>query len=160
MSRLLWIAALMLSLLATLALGACGGGGESSDVEEKNAYVRELNAAQSDFRSSAEEMSEQRIPAANSAKIRLVQRLEGAVDEVVKAMRGIDVPGDVRAEHQQLIDTMTGFRTAVQQLTQTYRGGDARKLRAAIATFKAAQVKTDTRVNATIAAINSKLTAS
>jgi hypothetical protein len=159
MSRALWISSLLLLLLATLALGACGGGG-SDDVDKKNAYVRELNAAQSDFRSSANEMSKQRIPAANSAKVRLVQRLEGAVDAVVKAMQAIDVPGDVRAEHRQLIDAMTGFRTDVQKLTQTYRGGDARKLPAALAAFKAAQVRVDTRVNATIAAINSKLTAS
>jgi hypothetical protein len=159
MSRALWISSLLLFLLATLALGACGGSG-SDDVDKKNAYVRELNAAQSDFRLSADNMSKQRIPAEDSGKIRLVQRLEGAVDEVVKAMQAIEVPGAVRAEHRQLIDTMTGFRTDVQKLTQTYRGGDARKLPAALARFKAAQVKADTRVNATIAAINSKLTAS
>jgi hypothetical protein len=158
MSRLLWIAALMLLLLAALVLGACGGG--SNDVDEKNAYVRELNAAQSDFATSADEVSKQRIPADTSAKLRLVQRLTGAIDEVVQTMRGIEVPGDVRAEHQQLIDAMTGFRTDVQKLTQTYRGGDARKVSAAIVAFQAAQAQADTRVNATIAAINSKLTAS
>jgi hypothetical protein len=159
MSRSLWIAALMVPLLAALALGACGGSG-SDDVDKKNAYVRELNAAQSEFRSSAEEMSKQRIPVEDSGKIRLVQRLEGVVDEVVKAMQGIEVPGDVRAEHRQLIDAMTGFRTDVQKLTQTYRGGDSRKVPAALAAFRAAQAQVDTRVNATIAAINSKLAAS
>jgi hypothetical protein len=159
MSRSLRISSLVLLLFAALALGACGGSG-SDAVDEKNAYVRELNAAQSEFRTSAEEMSKQRIPVEDSGKIRLVQRLEGVVDDVVKAMQGIDVPGDVRAEHQQLIDTMAGFRTDVQKLTRTYRGGDSRKVPAALAAFKAAQVQVDTRVNATIAAINSKLAAS
>jgi len=158
MSRLLSIAALMVLLLAALVLGACGGG--SSDVDEKNAYVRELNAAQSDFATSADEVSKQRIPAEISAKLRLVQRLTGAIDEVVQTMRGIEVPGDVQAEHQHLIDAMAGFRTDVQKLTQTYRGGDTREVSAAIIAFQTAQAQVDTRVNATIAAINSKLAAS
>jgi hypothetical protein len=158
MSRSLWTAALMLLLLATLALGACGGG--SSEVDKKNTYVRELNAAQSDFRSSATNISKQPIPGEKPDKVRFVQRLAAAIDKLVATMRGITVPGDVRAEHQQLIHTMTGFRADVQKLTQTFRAGDTRKLRAAIAAFKAAELQADTRVDATIAAINSKLTAS
>jgi hypothetical protein len=158
MSRLLLISSLLLLLLATLALGACGGG--SNDVDNKNAYVRELNAAQSDFRSSAEEVSKQRVPGENAGKVRVVQQLAAAIDKLVATMRGIAVPGAVRAEHQQLIHTMTGFRADVQTLTQTFRAGDARKLRAGLAAFKAAQLQADTRVDATIAAINSKLTAS
>jgi hypothetical protein len=159
MSRLLWIAALMVPLLAALALGACGGG--SSDVDRKNTYVRELNAAQSDFRSRAEEVSKQPIPTDGSDKVRLVQRLGGAVDEVVKTMRGIEVPRGVRAEHRQLIDTMTGYRADLQKLMQTLRGGDTRtKRRAALAAFKAAELQAGSRVDATIAAINSKLAAS
>jgi hypothetical protein len=159
MSRSLRISSLLLLLLATLALGACGGSG-SDDVDKKNTYVRELNAAQSEFRTSADNMSKQPIPEEDAGKVRFVQRLAGAIDQVVATMRGITVPGDVRAEHRQLIDAMTGFRADVQKLTQTFRGGDTRKLPAALAAFKAAQVRVDTRVNATIAAINSKLTAS
>jgi hypothetical protein len=158
MSRALWISSLLLLLLATLALGACGGG--SNDVDNKNAYVRELNAAQSDFRSSAEEVSKQRVPGEDAGKVRVVQQLAAAIDKLVATMRGIAVPGAVRAEHQQLIHTMTGFRADVQTLTQTFRAGDARKLRTGLAAFKAAQLQADTRVDATIAAINSKLTAS
>ncbi len=158
MSRLLWISALLLLLLTTLALGACGGG--SSDVDQKNAYVQQLNAAQSDFQVSASRISNQRIPTKTSGKIKLVQRLEGAVDQVVGTLQDIDVPDDVRAEHQQLINAMTGFRGDVQKLTQTYRRGDARKLPAAIDAFKAAQAQANTRIDATIAAINSKLAAS
>jgi hypothetical protein len=160
MSRALWISSLLLLLLATLALGACGGGSGSGDVDKKNAYVRELNAAQSDFRSSAEEVSKQRVPGENAGKVRVVQQLAAAIDKLVATMRGIAVPGAVRAEHQQLIHTMTGFRADVQTLTQTFRAGDARKLRAGLAAFKAAQLQADTRVDATIAAINSKLAAS
>jgi hypothetical protein len=158
MSRSLWISSLLVLLLATLALGACGGG--SNDIEKKNTYVRELNAAQSDFRSSANEISKQPIPVEDAGKARFVQRLAGAVDQVVATMRGITVPGVVRAEHQQLIDTMIGFRADIQKLTQIFREGDARTRPAALATFKAAQLKADSRVDATIAAINSKLTAS
>jgi hypothetical protein len=157
MSRLPPVAALLL-LLATLVLGACGGG--SSDIDEKNAYVRELNAAQADFQVSASRISNQRIPTETSGKIKLVQRLEGAVDEVVGTLKDIDVPGDVRVEHQQLIDAMTGFRGDVRKLTQTYRGGNTHKLPAAIDAFKTAQTRVNTRIDATIAAINSKLAAS
>jgi len=157
MSRSLWISSL---LLLTLALGACGGSG-SDDIDKKNAYVRELNAAQLDFRSSAEEVSKQPIPADGSGKVRLVQRLGGAVDEVVKTMRGIEVPRGVRAQHRQLIDTMTGYRADIQKLMQTLRGSDTRtKRRAALAAFKAAELQVGSRVDATIAAINSKLAAS
>jgi hypothetical protein len=76
-------------------------------------------------------------------------------------MRGIEVPRGVRAEHRQLIDTMTGYRADIQKLMQTLRGGDTRtKRRAALAAFKAAELQVGSRVDATIAAINSKLAAS
>lgn len=157
MSRLPWISALLLLLLTTLALGACGGG--SGDVDEKNTYVRELNAAQSDFALSAEDISKRRVPDETSAKIRLVQRFEGAIDEVVGKLRDIEVPRAVRPEHQQLIDVMTGFRADVRKLTQTYRGGDRDKVEAAVSAFSAARAQVGARVNAAIGAINSKLAA-
>jgi hypothetical protein len=158
MSRLLSVAALMLLLLATLALGACGGGG-SNDIDHKNAYVRELNTAQAEFARSADDISKRRVPDDASAKIRLVQRLEGAIDEVVGKLRDIEVPSAVRPEHQQLIDVMTGFRADVRKLTQTYRRGDRDKVEAAVSAFSAARAQVGARVNAAIGAINSKLAA-
>jgi hypothetical protein len=157
MSRSLWISALLLLVLATFALGACGGG--SSDVDEKNTYVRELNAAQSDFARNADEISKRRVPDEASAKIRLVQRLEGAIDEVVGKLRDIEVPSAVRTEHQQLIDVMTSFRADVRKLTQTYRRGDRDKVQAAVSAFSAARAQVGARVNAAIGAINTKLAA-
>jgi hypothetical protein len=140
-------------LLAALALGACGG----DEREEKNAYVRELNAAQAEFATDADNVSKQRIPEGTDGKIRLVQRLAGAIDEVVAKLRGIEVPGDVRAEHQRLIDVMTGFRADVRKLTRTYRGGNQREVSAAVDAFEEARVQVGTRINATIDAINSRL---
>ncbi|MGH2942285.1 MAG: hypothetical protein ACRDLN_05885 [Solirubrobacteraceae bacterium] len=145
---------LLALLVAAVALGACGGG---DDRERKNTYVRELNAAQAEFATDADAVSKERIPEGTSGRIRLVQRLQGAIDEVVVKLRAIDVPGDVRAEHQRLIDVMTGFRAAVQKLTQTYRGGDKRKVSAAVDAFEQSRVHVGTRINATIDAINSKL---
>jgi hypothetical protein len=150
--------ALLLLLLATLALGACGGN--SNDVDEKNAYVRELNAAQSEFARSADDISKQRVPDEVPAKIRLVHRFAGAIDEVVRKLRDIKVPRAVRPEHQQLIDVMSGFRADVGKLTQTYRSGDRDKVDAAVSAFNAARGQVGARVDAAIAAINSKLAAS
>jgi ABC-type uncharacterized transport system auxiliary subunit len=158
MSRPLRIASLTLLLLAALVLGACGGG--SNDIEAKNTYVRELNAAQTEFARSADDISKQRVPDRASAKIRLVQRFTGAIDEIVGKLQDIEVPGAVRIEHQQLIDVMTGFRADVRKLTQTYRRGDRDKVEAAVSAFSAARAQVGARINAALEAINSKLAAS
>jgi hypothetical protein len=153
MSRPLRIASLVLPLVAVLSLTACGGS------EQKNDYVRKLNDTQVDFKRSTESVAQQKVPDGAAAKIRMVQRFERALDQVVSALRGIEVPSYVRAEHQQLIDVMTGFRADVRKLTETYRGGDARKVSAELVVFKSAEAEANARITATIDAINSKLAA-
>jgi len=154
MSRSLRIASLTLLLLATFALGACGG---SNDVDKKNAYVRELNTAQSNFKADADELTRRAVPRAPAGKVRFVERFGTAIDQVVAKLRGIKVPGEVRAEHQQLINVMTGFGGDIRQTALAMGAGDARRIGAAQRTFKTAQDAAGVRINAAIAAINSKL---
>lgn len=153
---------LLASLLAALALalGACGGGGGSGEIDEKNAYVREINAAQTEFKQRTDSVASRGVPQTSfDAQARFVQRFGAAIDHVVAKLRSIAAPSDVRTEHHRLVDVMSGFGTDVHQVTQTLRGGNSRQRAAAYVTFKKAQQTVTLRVDAAIDAINSKLAA-
>lgn len=143
-------------ILAAVALGACGDG---TSTKEKNAYAQEVNAAQTDFQRRTASVAQQKVPEETAAKIRLVQRFEETIDRVVLRLRSIDVPSEVRAEHQQLIDAMTSFRADVRKLTETYRRGDPREVSEELLALKSAEAEATARATAAIEAINAKLAA-
>ena len=148
------IAALAAALLAATLLVACGG----SSTNDKNAYARKVNAAQTKFADTVATVDDQSRSAQSIAlQRRTLRRFKGAIDRVVADLRAIDPPSDVTTQHGRLVAVMAGFDRSVGQAVAalgdpTPEGIDLakRRLQAVIQTVNA-------RVAAALAAINVKL---
>jgi hypothetical protein len=149
------ILAPLLLAVAVLALGACGG---EDDQKAKNAYVGEVNAAQSEFANTVQTVSERITPKSSSRQDRkTLEEFQDAIADVVKNLRGIDVPDGVDSEHDQLVEAMSGFGDQIEQATVALRNPDSTKIAAAQRTIQTATQTVNLRIDAAIAAINSKL---
>lgn len=147
---------LLLIALAALALGACGGGDER---EAQNDYVRQVNNAQSEFAQTVTTVSEQITEKSSASDDRkTLQQFQTAISDVVTDLRDIDVPAAVKSEHEQLIQAMTTFGEEIEKSTTVLRNPDSRKIAEAQRTIQTATQTVNLRVEAAIAAINSKLT--
>ncbi|MBA3327254.1 MAG: hypothetical protein H0T43_03015 [Solirubrobacterales bacterium] len=140
-------------LLVLAALAGCGG-----DSSENTAYVDQVNAAQAEFAATVSQVSRE-ITSTSSAREdqRTLARFEGAIDGVVGDLRRIDVPTDVRPEHDRLVSAMTGFGDDIEVANAALRRPSRRTLADAQRTISRATMTVNSRINAAIGAINDKL---
>jgi len=145
-------------VLASVAIGACGG---AEEVEQKNAYVRSVNAAQSEFASNVTTVSSA-ITAKSSAKQdrATLRRFEAAIKNVVGDLEKIEVPKAVTAEHRQLVAAMNAFGTDIASANAALRNPTTRTLDLAQQRISSATQTVNMKIDAAIAAINTKLGAS
>ena len=156
MSGLLRGTALLLVAFAALALSACGGDDER---DARNDYVRQVNNAQNEFAQTVTTVSEQITEKSSSSQDRkTLQQFQTAINDVVTDLREIEVPAAVESEHAQLVEAMTTFGADIRKATTVLRNPDSRKIAEAQKTIQAATQTVNLRVEAAIAAINSKLT--
>jgi hypothetical protein len=135
-------------------LGACGG----DDREEKNAYVEKVNDAQNSFAADVLTVSQRITKKSSSSQDRkTLEQFQAAIDGVVKDLRAIKVPGGVQSEHDQLVGVMSGFGAEIKKATVALRNPDSRTIAEAQRTIQAATQTVNVRIEAAIAAINSKL---
>ena len=155
MPGLLKPAALVLLAFAALALVACGG---SEEREEKNAYVRQVNAAQAEFAQTVTTVSERITDKSSSSQDRkTLEQFQTAIDDVVTDLRDIDVPGAVDAEHAQLVKAMSGFGSDIRRRSARCATRPGPMIEEARKTIATATQTVNVRIDAAIAAINSKL---
>jgi hypothetical protein len=144
-------------LLAAVALGACGGADER---KEKNAYVQQVNSAQTEFASTVTTVSQRITSKSSSSEDRkTLQQFETAIEDVVAKLRNIKVPADVMSEHKQLVGAMTGFGADIKKATDALKNPNTRTIAEAQRAITTATQTVNTRIDAAIAAINSKLDA-
>ncbi len=107
-------------ILATTALGACGG-------VDKTAYVDSVTDVQqktsSDASSLSEDMAKATTPAAISSKL---EELGKAVAKNSVALDKIEAPSEVEALHQQYVDLMAKFGTDLEGLAADLKKADAK----------------------------------
>ncbi len=156
MSRVLRVAALVALAFAALAWGACGGGDD--DRKAKNEYVREVNAAQSAFALTVDTVA-QRITRKSSSRQdrKTLEQFQSAIEDVVKDLRAIEVPGSVQSEHDQLVTAMSGFGNQIKKANAALRNPTSRNIGDARNTIATATQTVNVRIDAAIAAINSEL---
>jgi predicted small secreted protein len=145
--------------LSALALSACGGGGgEGTGTQDKNAYARAVNDAQTEFASTVTTVSQEVGPSSSIRRQqRTLRRFEAAIEGVVEDLRGIDPPSEVEREHDDLVDVMSGFGDDIEQANAAMRDPTPRSLDFAKRRITSATQTVNARVNAAIAAINVKL---
>ena len=145
-------AALALLLLTSLLAG-CGG----DDVQESNAYVDNVNLAQSRFASSFERLARDITSSSTPAEDRKTLRsINATLATTVADLRKIKAPEKVRAQHDQLVEALAEYEEA-GSAAQGKLGGSAEQATAAEARLAADTARTSTRVTAAITAINQKL---
>ena len=154
MAGALKILSLVALLVGALALGACGGGDER---EERNAYVRELNAAQQEFADSASLVSAQRSPASIAQYRRTLERFQATIARFTGKLQEIEVPDEVQDEHAQLIDALKSFALDFKRVTAALKNPNPRKLSEAKRAIGIATERANLRIEAAAAAIDSKL---
>jgi hypothetical protein len=88
------------AVLGALALASAGCGG----TEERNAYVDEVNRAQTAFARDFERVTrETRATATPEESQRLLRDYRAVVTGVVRRLRAADPPGEVRGLHDELV---------------------------------------------------------
>ena len=149
------VAATVTALVAVVALAGCGGG---TSTKEKNAYAREVNAAQQRFATTVSTVAQQ-TGKANSIRQqqRTLQRFDTAIQGVVKELNAIDPPSEVTKEHAKLTSVMTGFGKAIGQANDAMRNPTPTRIETAQRDVATATQSVNARVSAAIAAINAKL---
>jgi gas vesicle protein len=154
-SRVLSVLALLALAVAAVALGACGGGDER---EAKNDYVKQVNTAQNEFAANVSTVS-QRITKTSSSKEdrKTLAQFQAAIDDVVTELKAIKVPGDVKSEHAQLVGAMSGFGAQIKSAVSALRNPTQQNIDDARREISTATQTVNVRIDAAIAAINSKL---
>ena len=150
------VASTVTLILAVVALGACGGGTSTND---KNAYARKVNAAQTKFASTVSTAAAEEAKGEQGlTRLQLtLRRFHTAVDGVVRDLRNIDAPSEVSTEHGQLVSVMSGYGDEIGRTIEEMRNPTPRVAERARQRLDVAQRSVTARVNAAIAAINVKL---
>jgi hypothetical protein len=150
------VASTVTLILAVVALGACGGG---TSTNEKNAYAREVNAAQTKFATTVSTAASEESKGERSlSRLQVtLRRFHTAVDGVVRDLRHIDAPSEVSTEHEQLVSVMSGYGDQIGQTIEEMRNPTPRVAERAKQRLDSAQRSVTAQVNAAIAAINAKL---
>jgi predicted small secreted protein len=154
MARVGGVVAVLVTL--TMALAACG-----DDKEQKNAYVRQVNAAQTEFASTITKVSQSITQKSSAAEDqRTLRRFEAAIDNVVGDLRGIEVPEDVESEHGRLVAAISGFGDDISKANEALRDPTTRTLELAQQRIAKATRTVNARIDSAIASINVKLESS
>jgi hypothetical protein len=114
MARLARIAFLATLLIAATALAGCGG-----DNTEKNAYIRELTAAQTQYQRKAKRIEADATPTSSPGQDRrTLGRFSAAIAETIAALRAIEPPSEVTAEHKAFVDVFVNWHDDVERFTK------------------------------------------
>jgi len=148
-----------IALLATLLVAATAQAGCGSDNAEKNAYIRELTAAQMRYQASAQRIeADATATSTPSQDRRTLDRFSAAITDTIAALRAIDPPPEVAAEHKAFVDVFVTWHDDVQRFTEAIkhptRRGVARAQRqiaAANATFNTSLREAGTDIDAKLA---------
>lgn len=159
-----------IAILAALAISAggvaCGSsdddnGSNGSDTSaqeplSKDAYLKQVNAAQTQFANDAAKLN---LANPSSAKDfgNSLGELNGLIDTLRKRLDDIVPPEDVTAEQDELVKQLTTYGTVIKQQKGALTSGDAQKAAAAAQKVGKASTTFSQEFDATIQQINDNL---
>lgn len=159
--------AILAALAISAGVAACGssddnnGGSNGSDTSaqeplSKDAYLKQVNAAQTEFASDAAKLN---LANPSSAKDfgNSLGNLNGLIDTLRKRLDAIVPPEAVTAEQDALVQQLRDYGEAIEQQKGALTSGNAQK--AAVAAQKVGKASTDfsQEFDATINKINDNL---
>lgn len=134
MARLARTAFLATLLIAAVAPAACG-----DDTEEKNRYVRDLTSAQTTYKRTAERIEAAATETSTPREDRrTLDRFAAAIGETIAALRRIDVPPELAAEHRRFVAVFVTWHEHIARFVAaisnpTRRGVERARRRIAVA---------------------------
>jgi hypothetical protein len=148
---------LVVAGMLALSFGACA---ETDAAAMRNAYVRQINAAQARFGRTDAEVA---AAIAKTSSVRQDRRslvhYGAVVGGIVRMLRGVAVPAGVRAEHAGLVAALAGFREELSEIVIVLRSDTTHAIDEADRRLKVATTSLDAKLRASISAINAKLKA-
>jgi hypothetical protein len=151
------IASFVTVLVLALGVGACA---ETDAAATRNAYVRQLNAAQERLARAATEVKAS-ITDASSVRQdrRTLVRYGTTMGGIVKTLRTVAVPANTRPEHAALVAALAEFRTEITAIVIELRSPTTRAIDDADHRLRDATKTFDAKLGAAVSAINRKLRA-
>jgi hypothetical protein len=159
--------AILAALAISASFGACGssdddnGGSNGSDTSaqqplSKDAYLKQVNAAQTEFANDAAKLDLANPSSANDFGNSLGE-LNGLIDTLRKRLDDIVPPDAVMSEQDALVQQLTDYGAVIEQQKGALTSGNAQK--AAAAAQKVGKASTDfsQEFDATINEINDNL---
>jgi hypothetical protein len=142
-------------LVLALGVGACA---ETDAAATRNAYVRQLNAAQERLARAATEVKAS-ITDASSVRQdrRTLVRYGAALGGLVKTLREVAVPANAGPEHAALVAALAEFRAEISAVVIELRSQTTRAIDDADHRLTEATKTFDAKLDASISAINRKL---
>jgi hypothetical protein len=134
MARLARIAFLATLVIAAAALSACG-----DDTRERNRYIRDLTAAQITYKQTVQRLETRATTTSTPRQDRrTLDSFLTAIADTVAALRRIDVPPKVAAEHRRFIGVFVTWHGEIARFVAaidhpTRRGVASAQRRIAIA---------------------------
>jgi hypothetical protein len=127
MARLARIASLATLLIAAVALAACG-----DDTTDKNRYIRELIAAQTRYQTTARRIGTSATQTSSPRQDRrTLDRFASAIVDTIAALRRIDVPPRVAAEHRRFVDVFVTWHDDLARFVAAIRNPTRRGVKRA-----------------------------
>jgi hypothetical protein len=142
-------------LVLALGVGACA---ETDAAATRNAYVRQLNAAQARLAQTATGVKDSITDASSVRQDRRTLVHYGAVvGGLVKTLRNVAAPANARSEHAALVAALAEFRTSITAIVIELRSPTTRAIDDADHRLADASKTFDAKLGASITAINRKL---
>jgi hypothetical protein len=144
-------------IVLAVGLGACA---ETETAATKNAYVRQLNAAQQRLARAATEVSRAITDASSVRQDRRTLLQYGAVlGGLVRTLRAVAVPVNARPEHAGLVAALARFRKEISGIVIELRSPTTRAIDNADHRLTEATKTFNASLGESISAINRKLQA-
>ena len=145
-------AGVLLALILAVVAAGCGGD------EDRDAYVKALNNAQTGLAQRFTALQSRITPTSNAAQdIKTLRAYEAAVRTTVSDLRAVDPPDGLAPLHRRFIDEVAAYGSALRKARAELDSDDPRAILAAQGRLRSAVTAAGRRLDATIQAINQKL---
>jgi hypothetical protein len=146
--------------LAAVALIGTGCGSDNAKIQRNNTYVNQVNSAQQVFQRTASSISSLITPtSAPVSDAASLQTLGTTLDGTVTAFKAAQPPSAIASLHQQLVDEVQRYATAVHAAAAKV-GTETPARESVTLRNLVADIRTiDSQFNSTVDSINKKLKA-
>jgi hypothetical protein len=145
-------AGVLLALILAVVTAGCGGD------QDRDAYVKALNKAQTGLAQRFTTLQSQITPTSNAAQdIKTLRAYEAAVGATVSDLRAVDPPDGLAPLHRRFVDEVAAYGSALRTARSELNGDDPRAILAVQGRLRGAVTAAGRQLDATIQAINQKL---